>query len=78
MPILQSTTGPDSGADSFGSPGTGAGTDVTAELERLRSNLAALAQLLEDLRTKHNLHTHNTTVPTPPAAEQTAVPYTLH
>ena len=77
MPILQSANTPDQ-PDSFGSPGTGVGTDPLAELERIRSNLAALAQVLEDLRTKHNLHTHNATVAAPPAGEQSNVPYTLH
>jgi hypothetical protein len=77
MPILQSTSDENS-SSSFGSPGTGNGTDVPAELERLRSNLAALAQVLEDLRTKHNTHTHSAAVPAPPAAEQTTIPYTLH
>ena len=77
MPILHSSAA-DGAPTSFGSPGTGAGTDIPAELERLRSNLAALAQVVEDLRTKHNLHTHNTTVPAPPVAEQTTIPFTLH
>jgi hypothetical protein len=77
MPILQSSAS-DGAPASFGSPGTGAGTDVHAELERLRSNLAALAQVVEDLRSKHNTHTHNAAVGAPPAAEQTTIPYTLH
>ena len=77
MPILQSTSD-ETTPSSFGSPGTGAGTDIPAELERLRSNLAALAQVVEDLRTKHNTHTHNTTVPAPPPGEQTNVSYTMH
>ena len=79
MPILHPSTGDEREAgSSFGSPGTGAGTDIPAELERLRSNLAALAEIVEDLRTKHNTHTHNATVAAPPAAEQTTVPFTLH
>ena len=77
MPILQSSSSDGSPA-SFGSPGTGGGTDVPGELERLRSNLAALAQVVEDLRSKHNTHTHNGAVAAPPAAEQTTVAYTLH
>ena len=79
MPILQGATGgaPDTG-ESFGSPGTGLGTDVLAELERIRSNLAALAQVLEDLRTTHNTHTHGGSVTAPPAGEQTSVSYTMH
>ena len=71
MPILQSAGGAEGDPSAFGSPGVGAGTDTLAELERLRSNLAALAQILEDLRTKHNTHTHNTAVAAPPPAEQT-------
>ena len=78
MPILQSSSADATTPEGFGSPGTGAGTDVPAELERLRSNLAALAHVVEDLRTKHNSHTHNATVPTPPLAEQTTIPFTLH
>ena len=78
MPLLQASTGASNESGSFGSSGTGAGTDIPGELERLRSNLAALAQVLEDLRTKHNTHTHNSTVPAPPIAEQTTVAYTLH
>lgn len=46
------------GGASFGSPGTGAGSDVLAELERLRSNVLALAERFEDVRTKYNSHTH--------------------
>jgi hypothetical protein len=77
MSTLASTTS-DSAPSSFGSPGTGSGTDVAAELERIRSNLAALAEVLESLRAKHNTHTHNATVPVPPANEQTTVAFTLH
>ena len=77
MPILQSSPG-GSGEGAFGAPGVGAGTDTLAELERIRSNLAALAQVVEDLRTTHNTHTHSGAVGAPPAGEQTNVPYTLH
>jgi len=77
MPVLQASSSSDQ-PDSFGSPGVGIGTDVLAELERIRSNLAALAQVLEDLRLKHNTHTHNAAVPAPPAAEQSTTAYTLH
>ncbi len=78
MPILQSSSSPGQDADSFGSPGVGIGTDVLAELERIRSNLAALAQVVEDLRAKHNTHTHNGAVAAPPVAEQSNTAYTLH
>jgi hypothetical protein len=77
MPILQFSSS-DGAPASFGSPGTGAGTDIHAELERLRSNLTALAQVLEDLRAKHNAHTHGGAVAAPPAGEQSNVSYTLH
>ena len=77
MPVLQASSAPDQG-DSFGSPGVGVGTDVLGELERIRSNLAALAQVVEDVRTKHNGHTHGGAVAAPPVGEQAAVAYTMH
>jgi Ni,Fe-hydrogenase III large subunit len=51
---------------------------VLAELERIRSNLAALAQVVEDLRTKHNTHTHGGAVAAPPVGEQSTIAYTMH
>ena len=78
MPVMQAGTGGSGAAESFGAPGVGGGTDVLAELERIRSNLAALAQVVEDLRAKHNGHTHNGGVGAPPAAEQSIVAYTMH
>jgi len=79
MAVLQAASGGGTDAvEAFGSPGAGAGTDVLAELERVRSNLAALAQVVEDLRAKHNTHTHNGAVVAPPAAEQTQTAYTMH
>jgi hypothetical protein len=78
MPILEGATGGNRESEAFGSPGTGLGTDVLAELERIRSNLAALAQVVEDLRTKHNGHTHGGVVAAPPVGEQTSVSYTMH
>jgi hypothetical protein len=77
MAILQSASN-DGGGGSFGSPGTGAGTDALAELERIRSNLAALAQVVEDLRGKHNAHNHGGAVVAPPVGEQSNVGYTMH
>jgi hypothetical protein len=61
----------------FGGAGTGLGVDLLGELERLRANLVALAERFEDLRTKHNGHAHGGAVAAPPAAEQSAVAFTL-
>ena len=78
MPVLQAATTSGDSSAAFGAPGVGAGTDTLAELERIRSNLAALAQVVEDLRTKHNTHTHNSAIAAPPAGEQTQTAYTMH
>jgi len=53
------------------------GYDVVGELERVRANLVALAQVVEQLRSAYNGHTHNGAVPAPPAGEQSALGYTL-
>ena len=78
MPVMQAASEGGASENGFGAPGVGAGTDVLAELERIRSNLAALAEVVEDLRSKHNTHTHNGAVAAPPAAEQSVTPYTMH
>ena len=73
-------------ADAAGGPGeavvgagaVGAGVDVVAELERVRSNLLALAAVIEDLRAKHNAHTHNAAVAPPPVGEQSTMAFTAH
>ena len=70
----QSSAITDPSPSSFSSPDTGAGTDVLAELERVRSNLAALAEVLVSLRARFNAHTHSAAVPAPPAAESTLDP----
>ena len=62
----------------FGAPGVGAGTDVLGELERIRSNLAALAEVVEALRAKYNAHAHNGAVAALPVGEQSGVGYTMH
>ena len=74
MPALQAASG---GGESFGSAGTGAGTDVLAEVERIRWNLAALAEVVEGIRGKLNGHTHGGVVGAPAAGEQAVVPFTL-
>lgn len=66
------------GAAQVGTGAVGAGVDVVAELERLRSNLLALAAILEDLRARYNAHTHAAAVPAPPAGEQSPTPFTAH
>ncbi len=78
MPVMQAGTGGGDAAEAFGAPGVGGGTDVLAELERTRSNLAALAQVVEDLRAKHNTHTHGGAVAAPPVGEQSTIAYTMH
>lgn len=77
MALLQASN-TDGESSSFGAPGVGAGTDVLAELERIRSNLAALAQVVEEIRSTFNSHTHAAAVPAPPAGEQATTRYTLH
>ena len=49
-----------------------------AQLERVRSNLAALAQVVEEIRTKLNAHTHGGAVVPPPAGERATTTYTPH
>jgi hypothetical protein len=69
---------PAAGAAAFGPAGTGTGVDVLAELERVRTNLLALAGVVEDLRAKYNAHTHGGAVAAPPAGEQSTVAYVPH
>ncbi|MGH2350221.1 MAG: hypothetical protein ACRDI2_09720 [Chloroflexota bacterium] len=73
-------------AGAYGGPGeavagagaVGAGIDVAAELERIRSNLLALAAVLEAVRARYNAHTHNGAVAAPPLAEQAQTGYLAH
>jgi len=52
--------------------------DVMGELERVRHNLLALAEIVEDLRVKHNAHTHGGAVAAPPAGEQSQKAWTVY
>ena len=76
MGILQASAGSD--GELAGAAATGAGIDVLAALERVRSNLAALAQVVEEIRTKLNAHTHGGAVVPPPAGERATTTYTPH
>jgi hypothetical protein len=51
--------------------------DVLAELERVRGNLVALAQVVEGLRAAFNAHTHGGAVGAPPAGEESGTAFTL-
>ena len=76
MAVMQASDG--GAAQPVGAPGVGAGTDILAELERIRSNLAALAEVVEGLRAKFSGHTHGGAVAAPPAGEQAQTGYTMH
>lgn len=61
MPVLLqggSGSGEGEGSPAYGAGGVGTGADVLAELERVRANLLALAEVVEELRGKYNGHTH--------------------
>ena len=77
MAVMQASAGA-SEERAFGSPGVGGGTDVLGALERIRSNLAALAEVVEGIRAKYNAHTHGGAVVVPPAGEQEQTQYTMH
>ena len=78
--ILQGSSGAGPGEEvkAFGASGVGRGTDVLGELERVRSNLASLAEVVEGLRAKFNGHTHGGGVAAPAAGEQVSVGYMMH
>lgn len=79
MSILQANTGGEAEASGRpGAAGTGAGVDALAELERVRSNLAALALVVEEIRSRLNGHTHLGAAPALPAAERAHTPYEMH
>ena len=56
--LLQGAAADGEGSGAYGSPGVGTGADVLMELERIRANLLALAEVVEGLRAKYNGHTH--------------------
>lgn len=58
-----------------GAGAVGYGTDVLAEIERLRMSILGLAGVLEEVRTQLNNHTHNATVAALPTAERATTPY---
>jgi hypothetical protein len=74
MPLLQAATdGEATSAFGEGSSRTpGLGVDVIAELERVRANLFALAEVIAEIRQRFHAHTHDGMVASPPANEQIA------
>jgi len=59
MPVLLQGVGAEGEVSAaYGSPGVGTGADVLMEVERIRANLLALAEVVEDLRAKYNGHGH--------------------
>jgi hypothetical protein len=53
----------------------GFGTDVTAEVERLRASILALAIVVDEVRTRLNGHGHGGAVPPLPLAERATTPF---
>ena len=79
MAVMQASEGRlEEGERAFGAAGVGGGTDVLGELERVRSNLAALAEVVEEIRGKVNGHTHGGEVNAPAVGEQVQTGYTMH
>ena len=78
MAVMQASGGGREEERAFGAPGIGGGTDVLGELEPVRSNLAALAEVVEGLRGKFNGHAHGGAVVAPVAGEQEQTQYTMH
>src|SRR5436309_2559659 len=60
-----------------GAGAVGTGVDVVAEIERLRSNVVELARLFEDLRAKHNAHSHAGAVASPLGAGKRVVEFVV-
>ena len=78
MPDLRAADAPGGAGQSTTGPGaTGAGIDLVAEIERVRHNLVALAAVVEELRARHNAHTHGGAVAAPPAGERAQTAFTL-
>jgi hypothetical protein len=88
MPSLLQAGGEGEAAPAYGSSGVGTGADVLMELERVRANLLALAEVVEDLRGKYNAHTHgenaagayvqNATTAGPAPGQQAGTAYVPH
>ena len=55
--------------------GTGYGIDVTAEVERLRASVIALAIVIDEVRTRLNGHVHGGAVAALPPAERATTPF---
>lgn len=72
MPALQAATADTTlaGGGTSGAAASGFGVDVIAELERIRHNLLALAAIVDEVRARHNTHTHDGAVLAPPVGEQ--------
>jgi hypothetical protein len=67
-------TMPMAGATS-GAGAIGFGTDVTAEVERLRASILALAIVVDEVRTRLNGHIHGGAAPALPTAERAQTPF---
>ena len=66
---------PQIGGSTNGAGGIGFGTDVTAEVERLRASILALAVVVDEVRARLNSHVHGGAVPTLPTAERASTPF---
>jgi hypothetical protein len=63
------------GGVSSSAGGIGYGTEVSAEVERLRAAILALAIVVDEVRTRLNGHVHGGVVPAMPAAERATTPF---
>ena len=58
-----------------GASGIGFGTDVTAEVERLRASILALAIVVDEVRARLNGHVHGGAAPALSTAERATTPF---